>query len=217
MPDIKINEELFYLLLVIPIFLISITIHEFAHAAVANRLGDPTAKNQGRLTLNPLKHIELIGSVLLPLMGLLGGGFLIGWAKPVPVNPRFFRNPLKDSASVSFAGPLSNLLFAILFAAIIGVLAAVLPEVLSHQFAYRTLLMGLYLNTILFFFNMLPIPPLDGSHILYSIFPNEGLAKLMNTPYLSLGFLFLLFVTPLGGYFSLFTRDAAMLLLGLFT
>ena len=217
MPDIQINEELFYILLVIPVFLISITIHEFAHAAVAYRLGDPTAKNQGRLTLNPLKHIELIGSVVLPLMGLLGGGFLIGWAKPVPVNPRFFRNPLRDNASVSFAGPLSNLLFAILFAATIGILSALFPEALSHEFAYRTLVMGLYLNTILFIFNMLPIPPLDGSHILYSIFPNEGLAKLMNTPYLSIGFLFLLFITPLGSYFSLFARNAATLLLRLFT
>ena len=95
-------------------FYISIAVHEFAHALLANRLGDNTAKNQGRLTLNPFKHADLIGTVIMPLASFASGFALIGWAKPVPIDRRNFKNPFKDDAVVSFAGPLSNFVLAVI-------------------------------------------------------------------------------------------------------
>lgn len=122
MENLNVNFKLILFLLFIPIFLISISIHEFAHALFAYKMGDPTAKNVGRLSLNPLKHIDLIGTVLIPLASFSSGIALIGWAKPVPVNQNNFFNRRIGDAIVSFVGPFSNFLFALLLMFLIIIL-----------------------------------------------------------------------------------------------
>jgi Zn-dependent protease len=149
------------------VLLFSIMIHEIAHGSVANGLGDPTAKYAGRLTLNPLKHIDIFGSIILPLLLVMWGSpFVIGWAKPVPVNPYNFRDQKWGEVKVSFAGPLSNFLLAIFF----GLLLRFIP--LSATVAQLFSIIVLY-NLLLGIFNLVPIPPLDGSHILFKFFPRS--------------------------------------------
>jgi Zn-dependent protease len=150
----------------------AITAHEAAHGWVASKLGDPTARQLGRLTLNPFPHIDLVGTVILPIAMLLFSGFIFGWAKPVPVNIRNFQEPRKDMAMVALAGPASNLLMA-LFWGLAWKLAMVLP-VSMHWFAVPLLLMGkigITFNLILMVLNLLPLPPLDGSRILAWFLP----------------------------------------------
>jgi Zn-dependent protease len=183
----------------LPIFLLSISVHEYSHAFFANKYGDDTAKNSGRLTLNPFKHIDLIGSVIMPLASFASGFALIGWAKPVPVDRRNFSDPLKDDAVVSFAGPLSNFIFSVLLLVLFLISANIFGE---QNFIINDLLWyGVFLNVFLFAFNLLPVPPLDGSHILFDLFPNKLTAK-----YLNLGlygsFVLLIFIySPLWGIF----------------
>jgi Zn-dependent protease len=149
------------------ILIFSVIIHEVAHGAVANHLGDPTAKDTGRLTLNPINHLDPIGSVLLPLiLVIIGSPFLIGWAKPVPVNPYNLRNPKKDMARIAVAGPAINFFIAIFFALLIQFFA--LPEKFLIIFSII-----IFINILLAVFNLLPIPPLDGSKILFSFFPQS--------------------------------------------
>lgn len=207
MPEIQLSEKLILFLKFIPIFLISITLHEFAHAFSAKIFGDSTAEKQGRYTLNPVRHIDAIGSLLLPFLSFFSGGFLIGWAKPVPVNPQNFRNPLRDNAIVSFAGPLSNFLFAIiLFSTFI--LMQNQNQSIANIFYYGTVF-----NIFLFCFNLLPIPPLDGSHILYSLFPNKLTAQWMNLGlYGSFILLFFIF-SPLWKYFMMLINSILSLFL----
>ena len=152
------------------ILLFSIIIHEIAHGGVAYYLGDPTAKYAGRLTLNPLKHLDLFGSVIVPislfliysLSGIMGP--IVGWAKPVPVNPNNFRDKRWGELKVSIAGPASNFLIAIIFGVVLRFIP--LPGVLFSLFS----IIVLY-NFLWGLFNLVPIPPLDGSHILFSILP----------------------------------------------
>lgn len=157
----------------IAILIFSVVIHEVSHGVVANALGDPTAKNAGRLTLNPIPHLDPIGSVLLPgfliLMSQIGGGGIIfGWAKPVPVNPMNLRGKY-DSALVSLAGPGSNLAIALTFGLALRFLPlAELNPALILIFSYIV-----FLNILLGVFNLLPIPPLDGSHILFTFLPRS--------------------------------------------
>jgi len=135
-------------------------IHEIAHGSVAYSLGDHTAKNEGRLTLNPLKHIDLFGSIILPLLLFLSSSpFLFGWAKPVPVNPYNFRDKKYGEIKVSIAGPASNLLLAIIF-------GLILRFVSNDLFSFIV-----YINIWLAIFNLIPVPPLDGSWILFSLLP----------------------------------------------
>ena len=202
MPDIQVSERLLNFIAFLPLFYLSIAVHEFSHALLANKYGDDTAKKLGRLTLNPFKHIDLIGSVLMPIAAFASGFALIGWAKPVPIDRRNFKEPLKADAVVSFAGPLSNFLFAVLF----FILFVITDQWLGspHAFVVNLMWYGVFLNIFLFLFNLLPIPPLDGSHILFDIFPNKVTAK-----YLSLGFygsfILLVFIySPLWGYFIRF-------------
>ena len=199
MPDIQISERLLNFLMFLPLFFISISFHEFSHALFANKFGDDTAKKSGRLTLNPVKHLDIVGSIIMPLAAFASGWALIGWAKPVPVNRNNFRNPLKDDAIVSLAGPLSNLILSIVLF-IIFIINSNLFDAGSHV-VNNLLWYGVFLNVFLFAFNLLPIPPLDGSHILFDFFPNKITAK-----YLSLGLygsLILLFFiySPLWGFF----------------
>lgn len=153
--------------------LFAITVHEAAHGYAARRLGDRTAQMLGRLTLNPIKHIDPIGTVLVPLLLLISGaGFIFGWAKPVPVSPRNFKNPGKDMAMVAAAGPASNLVMALFWALIMRLVAgplsgignAVEPIFLMAQF-------GVIINALLAVLNMLPIPPLDGGRVAVGLLP----------------------------------------------
>ena len=175
--DIEVNENLIKLILFLPVFLISLAAHEFAHAWFANRFGDSTAKDKGRLTLNPIKHLDLFGSVIIPLMTFMSGGFIIGWAKPVPVNMRNFRNPFRDDAIVSVAGPLSNILLSILFL-VVFIIARELG--LAGNIIMDTIWLAVVFNVFLAMFNLLPIPPLDGSHLVFDLFPNKYTAKYLN-------------------------------------
>jgi Zn-dependent protease len=197
--DIQISERLLNFIAFLPLFYLSIAVHEFAHALLANKYGDDTAKKLGRLTLNPLKHIDLIGSVIMPIAAFASGFALIGWAKPVPVDRRNFKEPLKADTVVSFAGPLSNFIFAILFFILFIISQQWFGA--QHTFVVNLIWYGVFLNIFLFVFNLLPIPPLDGSHILFDLFPNKFTAK-----YLSLGFygsfILLVFIySPLWGFF----------------
>ena len=158
---------------VLPV-IFAITVHEVAHGWVAKKYGDNTAFNLGRLTLNPLKHIDLFGTIILPgLLLVTGTGFIFGWAKPVPVDPRNFKRPLQDMAFVALAGPVSNLLMAVFWALIarLGVLIGAGNEALSHPLIYSGVA-GISINLVLALINLLPIPPLDGSRILTGILPN---------------------------------------------
>lgn len=144
--------------------------HEIAHGATAYYFGDPTAKNQGRLTLNPLKHIDLFGSIILPfVLYITGSGFLFGWAKPVPYNPYNLRNRRLGEFCVSIAGVLTNFLIAIIFAIIIR-----FSVVLGFSDPVLNLIVYIIiLNITLGVFNLVPVPPLDGSKILFSVVPYQ--------------------------------------------
>jgi Zn-dependent protease len=153
------------------VLIFSIVIHEVAHGYVALKNGDPTARILGRLTLNPIPHIDPIGTILLPLLLLFSGaGILFGWAKPVPVNPLNFRNYRWGEITVSAAGPLSNLALAVLF-------SFVLHLGLINLGLMKMALWGVQINIFLALFNLIPIPPLDGSHILAILLPRD-LARL---------------------------------------
>lgn len=156
---------------VIPV-LFAITVHETAHGWMALRLGDPTAKMLGRLTLNPVKHIDPIGTVLVPGVLLMVGGFLFGWARPVPITWENLRHPRKDMAWVAAAGPLSNLLMALIWAAVVrlGLALGHLSEGLAVFLIYAGVA-GLFVNTILMLLNLLPLPPLDGSRVVNALLP----------------------------------------------
>lgn len=152
----------------------AITAHEVAHGWVAKKYGDNTASMLGRLTLNPIKHIDLLGTIIIPgLLLITGTGFIFGWAKPVPVDPRNFKNPRQDMAIVALAGPLSNLLMAVGWALIarLGVTIGAQTEAISLPLIYSGVA-GISINLVLALINLLPIPPLDGSRILSGILPN---------------------------------------------
>lgn len=137
----------------------SIIIHEVSHAWVASWLGDDTAQRQGRLSLNPIKHIDIFGTVVLPLLLYFSAGFIFGYAKPVPINPYNFKNYKRDSGLTALAGPISNICIAVLFTLVYHLGSGVM---LLPQLA----LMVVYLNLLLAFFNLIPVPPLDGSKVL---------------------------------------------------
>ncbi|XOA42879.1 MAG: site-2 protease family protein [Candidatus Nealsonbacteria bacterium] len=157
---------LVFLILQIIILIFSIVIHEVSHGAMADYLGDPTAKYAGRLTLNPSKHLDLIGSVIVPLFLILTTGRGFGWAKPVPINPYNFRDQKYGSLKVALAGPGVNLAVALVFGLILRFSLAFISSSLASIFSSI-----IYLNIILGVFNLLPIPPLDGSHVLFTFLP----------------------------------------------
>lgn len=155
------------------VLILSATIHEYMHGFAANQLGDSTAKNAGRLTLNPIKHLDLFGSILLPLTLLLAGSsFLFGWAKPVPYNPNNLTDRKYGDAKVAIAGPLANLFMAIIFSVVFRLLDP------ASLFAYLVAQIIL-INLILMVFNLVPIPPLDGSKILAVFLPDNLRNKLL--------------------------------------
>jgi Zn-dependent protease len=152
--------------------LFAITVHEVAHGWVALRLGDRTAQMLGRLTLNPIKHIDPVGTIIVPAALLMLGGFIFGWAKPVPVDYRNLHNPKRDMAIVAVAGPLANLCMAILWA-LLAKLGLALSSALSWASVPMVLMgkIGIFLNLILMVLNLLPIPPLDGGRVLTGLLP----------------------------------------------
>lgn len=165
------KELLFNLLLSVPAALISLSVHESAHGYVSYKLGDPTARNLGRITLNPFKHFDLMGFICMVL-------FHVGWAKPVPVNPRYYKNPRRDMAITAAAGPISNLIMAF-----IGVVGYELISLITfreanvmYYFCYTLFLFFMVfaqLNVFLALFNLIPVPPFDGSRIAYIFLPTK--------------------------------------------
>jgi Zn-dependent protease len=173
-------SESFY---IIPVLLFSVVIHEMAHGWMALRLGDPTARDMGRLTFNPIPHIDPVGSIIVPLFSLLmAGRVFIAWARPVPVNPFNFSNIRRDDMLVSLVGPVSNLLTAFACSVAAVILGVTVPLITKLNVGllvelWKFLLMmffgGVYLNITLAVFNLIPVPPLDGSHVLASFLPDD--------------------------------------------
>jgi Zn-dependent protease len=167
---------------ILPILLFSVVIHEISHGYMALRLGDSTARDMGRLTLNPIPHIDPVGSILVPLFSLfVTGQVFIAWAKPVPVNPMNFSNYRRDDILVSVIGPVSNIFLALVCTIcfiIVSALGLLLHNpsaivVQAFEFLLRMFGGGITLNIILAVFNMIPIPPLDGSHVVASLLPDD--------------------------------------------
>ena len=164
------------ILLFLPVLLFSIVLHEVAHGWVALREGDDTAYMLGRITLNPLPHVDLFGTVLMPLLlWVSNAGFLFGWAKPVPINPRKFRNYRRGDIRVSLAGVTVNALLAVgfvLLIALFGAIGQAAPGAAGTiDLLVRMAHFGVLINLVLVLFNLIPIPPLDGSHVLYHLLP----------------------------------------------
>lgn len=157
------------------IVLVSLTIHEAAHAWTADRLGDPTARLLGRVSLNPIVHIDPIGTILLPLVAAISGLPIIGWAKPVPVNIGRLRNHRRDFMIVAAAGPLSNIAQAIAAALVVHLLSGMGTD---RGLAIGILMLAVRINLLLAFFNLVPIPPLDGGNVLAGLLPERGAAVL---------------------------------------
>jgi Zn-dependent protease len=177
---LDINVAQIFIAMVVLLF--SLTVHEMAHAWSADRLGDPTARLLGRVSLNPLVHADLIGTIVFPLIAMVSGAPLLGWAKPVPVNTRYLRHPRRDYMMVAAAGPASNLVLA-LFAALLLVVLPISPQTLGEptvSVPVAAMLSQLMrLNVLLAVFNMVPIPPLDGGNVLAGLLP-VPLATLFN-------------------------------------
>lgn len=196
------------------VLVFSIVVHEVAHGWAALRLGDDTARQAGRLTLNPVSHIDPVGSILVPLVLSFTGGIMFGWAKPVPVRPGRLNNPMNDHPKVAAAGPASNLLLALIFAVLLGLTialggypagaAAAGPSL--REFLFTMFQFGVMINVVLAVFNLIPLPPLDGSWIISRFLPPEARANYENLRrygmLIVIGFLLLVRYTPMGGIFS---------------
>lgn len=166
-------------LLSVPVIILILSVHEYAHGLVAKKLGDPTAYNLGRLTINPIKHIDPIGFVMFLLIG-------VGYAKPVPINSRNFKKPRRDMALVGAAGPISNVILALIFMVILKIFSLCLPLIVENGAAWtltasgyfvQILYLAVYYNIAFALFNLIPAPPLDGSRILYAFLPSKILFK----------------------------------------
>lgn len=184
--------------------LLGIILHEVAHGWVAAKRGDPTASQLGRLTLNPLPHIDPTG-LLVFAMTSLTGSFVFGWAKPVPVNPRYFRNPVRDMMLVALAGPVTNFVLAIAFALLLRLFVSILPPALwaedsTYVFVLLMLQAGIVINCGLAWLNLLPIPPLDGSKVLAYFLPPDMAWRYMSAERYGFVILLLLLVTGGLGY-----------------
>ena len=178
-----------------PPVLFSIILHEIAHGVVANHFGDDTAKRAGRLTLNPIPHIDPLGSVVLPLaLSIMGSPFVFGWAKPVPVSFRNLRNPKRDMVAVAVAGPITNIFLALVSASV-----ARIGSAMGSDWLTAMAIVGVQVNVVLAVFNLVPILPLDGGRVLFGLLPREpALAFARLEPYGMLIVMALLFTGTLG-------------------
>ena len=207
--NFDINTLIQQLAIQLPPLLFALTVHELAHGWVAFRLGDPTAKMAGRLTMNPLKHLDPLGVLAFVIMK-------IGWAKPVPVDPRYFRNPQKDMLLVALAGPGANVLLALASALLARVLVSVpvLPLFVLQPLV-GMLLASVWINIMLAVFNIIPIPPLDGSKVLMGVLPPEAARSFARIEPFGFFILLALFYTGvIGGLILPIIRFANNLLLG---
>lgn len=176
----NVTDIIVSLLLSVPIIFLALSVHETAHGYVAYKLGDPTAHSLGRLTLNPIKHIDILGFICMLVAGF-------GWAKPVPINSRYFKKPKRDMALTALAGPLSNLLLAVVFAFILKGVALLwnfLPPSTEITFniytwSFELITIGIRMNVVFAVFNMLPVPPFDGSRIFLTFLPSNTYFKIM--------------------------------------
>jgi Zn-dependent protease len=190
----------------------AVILHEVAHGYVSWRLGDPTPKQQGRLTANPLAHIDPIGSIVVPLaLWAIKSPFLFGWAKPVPINPAFYRNPLKGTLYVALAGPLSNVAAALVATGVGRLILGVSDPFLLHASSFAAnlvqavfLFLGIFviINLVLAVFNLIPIPPLDGSRVLAYFLPAHWRLRMAQIE--RFGFLIIFALVLLGGTSGLF-------------
>lgn len=187
------NFDALDIVISIAVLLTSVIIHEVSHGVMAERLGDPTARRMGRITLNPIPHIDLWGSIIIPAFMLIWGSFLIGWAKPVPIDPRNFRDPMRDFAITALAGPVSNmaqvLVYSIIFHAVLSFGG---PFIIL-----RIASTGILLNLLLALFNLLPIPPLDGSRLVAALLPADMGWRFLSVGRFGFMILFLLLATGL--------------------
>ncbi|QQS45978.1 MAG: site-2 protease family protein [Acidobacteriota bacterium] len=184
------------------VFLLSLTVHECAHAWAAERSGDPTGRYLGRITLNPIPHIDIFGTIVFPLIAMITGGWMFGWAKPVPFNPMNLRDRKMGEIMIALAGPFSNILLAVLcivlYKVIIG--GSALSAGFSGGFNQPIAMMlqiGIYLNIILAVFNLIPVPPLDGHHVLRNLLP-DSLAEMYSQIPVWAGFLVIFLLVRMG-------------------
>lgn len=179
--------------------LFAITLHEAAHGWVANKLGDPTAKSLGRITINPIKHIDPMGTVVVPMLLAMVSPFIIGWAKPVPVEPRYFKAPLLDMGLVALAGPVSNFIMACLWALFIVLVGSLLDYSKTLSFLTTMGKNGIIINVVLMVLNLLPIPPLDGGRVVAGVLPKPLLGPFMQLERFGMLIILLLLVSGLLG------------------
>ena len=206
MPDIG------QLLILLPALLFSLTIHETAHAVTADWFGDPTARRLGRISLNPAVHIDPVGSLLLPLVGILAGGFVFGWAKPVPVNPANLKNHRRDFLVIAAAGPASNIFLAVAASLLLGAVPDGLGAIGGATGVLATFgFTMLQLNVLLAVFNMLPVAPLDGGNVLAGLLP-ESLAAGYDRLVRPYGFVILIVLMATGWLYRLVGPPMSLLM-----
>lgn len=205
------------LTLALPGFLLAISFHEFGHAWMARRYGDDTAERIGRLTLNPIPHVDLVGTVIFPMVGIMLGGVPFGWAKPVPVDVRRFKNMKSGIFWVSFAGPGANLILMVLSALFFGMVYAYVPSTFSLKTQFMDMLQySVFINILLAVFNLIPFPPLDGSKMVAAYLDYNSARKYEELQRFSFIFILILWFTPIFGYMIRPVMSLGMVLMNTF-